>query len=420
MSRHTPKPAKGLRILIAGGGVAALETMLALRALAEERVDIELVAPEPHFWYRPLAVAEPFAAGRAHDFELAGVASACRARFTLGALASVEPERHSVRTTKGLELPYDVLVLAVGARPEPALQEGLTFRGPADVEAFSRLLRTVEEGEARSLVFAIPSATAWPLPAYELALMTAKHLGERVDQVQLALVTPERRPLALFGAAASDALERLLEERGIVLHAGKHAVAAAGGILRLAPTGELPFDRLVSLPRLRGQPIPGIPHDRHGFVSTDASGCVRGLDDVYAAGDITSFPVKQGGIAAQQADAVAESIAARAGAPVRPQPFRPVLRGLLLTGGVPAYLRSEITGGSGEASTIAAEPLWWPPAKIVGRYLAPFLAQHAGLTVDSVRPADSCGVVVDIALELAPTNGASVEPGSVTPVQGER
>jgi sulfide:quinone oxidoreductase len=420
MSHDTSNPPNGLRVLIVGGGVAGLETMLALRALAEERVDLELLAPEPHFWYRPLAVAEPFAAGRAHNFELAGAASACRARFTLGALAAVEPERHTARTTNGLELLYDVLVLALGARPEPALEEGLTFRGPADVGAFNRLLFALEQGEARSLVFAIPSGTAWPLPAYELALMTAKHFSDSADDVDLALVTPERRPLALFGAAASDALEHLLEEGGIVLHAGKRPVAAAAGMLRLAPTGELPFDRLVSLPRLRGQPIPGIPHDRHGFVSTDESGRVHGLDDVYAAGDITSFPVKQGGIAAQQADAVAESVAARAGAPIRPQPFRPVLRGLLLTGGVPAYLRSEITGGSDDESTVAAEPLWWPPAKIVGRHLTPFLADHVGLTAASARPTDPCAIVVDVALRLATREGAAVDAGSGEAGAGER
>ena len=98
-------PQERLRVLIVGGGVAGLETMMALRAIAEERVDIELVAPEPQFWYRPLAVAEPFAAGHAGAFELAGVASAYGTRFTLGALASVEPERHIVRTTNGLKLP---------------------------------------------------------------------------------------------------------------------------------------------------------------------------------------------------------------------------------------------------------------------------------------------------------------------------
>src|SRR5215211_7774354 len=84
------------RVLIAGGGVAALEAALALRELAEERVSIELLAPEPHFWYRPLAVAEPFGNGNVNRIELSAVADACSARFTLGALASVDPGRHVV------------------------------------------------------------------------------------------------------------------------------------------------------------------------------------------------------------------------------------------------------------------------------------------------------------------------------------
>jgi sulfide:quinone oxidoreductase len=38
-----------LRVLIAGGGAAGLETMMALRALAGERVDLTLVAPDDEF-----------------------------------------------------------------------------------------------------------------------------------------------------------------------------------------------------------------------------------------------------------------------------------------------------------------------------------------------------------------------------------
>ena len=45
------------KVLVAGGGVAALETMLALRDLAGERVEIELLSPEAAFRYRPLDVA---------------------------------------------------------------------------------------------------------------------------------------------------------------------------------------------------------------------------------------------------------------------------------------------------------------------------------------------------------------------------
>ena len=54
-----------MRVVIAGGGVAALEAALALRALAEDRVSVELLAPETQFWYRPLAVTEPTSGSRA-------------------------------------------------------------------------------------------------------------------------------------------------------------------------------------------------------------------------------------------------------------------------------------------------------------------------------------------------------------------
>jgi sulfide:quinone oxidoreductase len=380
VSRDTSKAPDGLRVLIIGGGVAALETMLALRTLAEDRVDLELLAPESHFWYRPLSVAEPFDLGEAHHFELAALTAARGARFTPGMLASVDRDSRVARAGNGLELPYDVLVLAAGARAEPFLDDALTFRGPADTEAFRLLLDDAEAGKVRRLVFTLPGEAAWPLPAYELALLTATRLDEQgVDGVEIVIVTPESRALGVFGAAASEAIERHLSERGIVVHTGRHPLDAKAGVLRLAPEGRVGFDRLVALPRLRGWPIEGIPQDRNGFVATDGHGQVEGVDDIYAAGDIASFPVKQGGLAAQQADAVAEAIAHRAGAAVAPRPFKPVLRGLVLTGGPPAYLRVEPAGGAGETSTYGLDPLWWPPGKIVGRYLAPFLAEQIGL-----------------------------------------
>jgi sulfide:quinone oxidoreductase len=132
-------------------------------------------------------------------------------------------------------------------------------------------------------------------------------------------------------------------------------------------------------------------------VRADEYGRVEGHDDVYAAGDITTFPLKQGGIATQQADAAAESIAALAGASVTPRPFKPVLRGLLLTGLTPRFMSASLLD---DASEVDSEPLWWPPAKIVGRYLAPFLAQHVGLSAESPPEALSTSAVeVDVELE---------------------
>ena len=145
-------------------------------------------------------------------------------------------------------------------------------------------------------------------------------------------------------------MRQLLEERGIALRTGSAPVELVDGELRLVPEGSIAADRVVALPRLRGPRIDGLPQTVEGFLPVDAHGQVHGLADVFAAGDITSFPVKQGGIAAQQADAAAEMIAANAGADLTPQPFRPVLRGLLLTGRQPRYLRHELTGGAGDVS----------------------------------------------------------------------
>jgi sulfide:quinone oxidoreductase len=128
----------------------------------------------------------------------------------------------------------------------------------------------------------------------------------------------------------------------------------------------------VSSAVLDGPDLPGVPADPAGFIVADLHGRVPGLTGVYAAGDGAAFPIKQGGLATQQADAVAESIAAAVGAPVTPAPFRPMLRAMLLTGGDTRYLQHAVAGGDGEGA-IATAPLWYPPAKLAGRYLSQFL-----------------------------------------------
>jgi sulfide:quinone oxidoreductase len=386
-------------VLIAGGGVAALEAALALRALAEDRVGVELLAPEPQFWYRPLAVAEPFDLGEVRQFELSELAAAAGATLSPGALIRVDAGRKQVETSAGSSIPYDVLLVACGAVPTPAVPGALTFRGPADTEKIRRLLDELVAGQVGRVAFVVPWGAVWSLPIYELALMTAAYIAQReLDHVELTIVTPEDEPLQLFGRAGSDAVRELLEERGIALQTGAFPIELVEGELRLVPEGSVAADRVVALPRLRGPRIDGLPQTVDGFITVDAHGQVHGLADVFAAGDITSFPVKQGGIAAQQADAAAEMIAANAGADLAPQPFRPVLRGLLLTGRQPRYLRHELTGGAGDASAASPEPLWWPPAKIVGRYLAPFLGAFAGVESPPEAPAAPGAVPVEVEL----------------------
>lgn len=391
--------AQSTKVLIAGGGVAALEAALALHALLDDRVEVELLAPEPRFWYRPLAVAEPFRLGEVQHFELPELASAAGAQFSPGALLGVDGTRKVARISAEDTLAYDALLIACGAVPKPAVLGALTFRGPADADKIRELLARAVAGEVHRIAFAVPWGAVWTLPAYELALLTAAHLAAAgAEDVELALVTPEDEPLALFGRAATEAITELLEKRRIEVHTRSHPFALEEGRLHLVPEGTIRAEHVVALPRLQGQRIDGVPQTVDGFIPVDASGRVYGLEDVYAAGDITSFPVKQGGIAAQQALSAAEAIAAAAGAEIDPSPFRPVLRGLLLTGGRPRYLRHEITGGVGNTSVTSEEPLWWPPAKIVGRYLAPFLAERSGVAAPAeAEPAEGT-VAVDVEL----------------------
>jgi sulfide:quinone oxidoreductase len=388
------------RVLIAGGGVAALEAALALQHLGEDRLSVALIAPEPRFWYRPLAVVESFGLGRLHGIDLAQLADECGALFVVDALASVDADGHVARTAAAAELEYDALLVATGARPVAAIPGAILFRGPADVEVFSALLSSLRAGSPARVVFAVPGGIACPLPLYELALQTAAFLDvQGVKDVELALVTHEETPLGLFGSAASVAVAELLERRRISLHTGTYAVSFEGSTLDVTPNGGLAADVVVALPRLTGVPVAGLPRDAEGFIPTDASGRVRGVDDVFAAGDATAFPIKQGGLAAQQADVAAEAIAAAAGVPIEPEPFRPVLRGLLLTGDAPRFLRAEPAGGTGDTSIATSELLWWPPGKIVGRYLAPFLAERAGAIL--TPPAGEEALPVDVELATA-------------------
>jgi sulfide:quinone oxidoreductase len=158
------------RVLIAGGGVAALEAMVALRTLAENRVDIELLAPDRDFFYRPLAVTEPFGTGEALRFDIRALATDCGAQHRLGSLAAVSPSKHQATTGHGDPLHYDSLILATGARQYIAVPGALTYRGSQDSPAFSRILAEALSGDIKTLAFVVPSRVTWPLPLYELAL----------------------------------------------------------------------------------------------------------------------------------------------------------------------------------------------------------------------------------------------------------
>ena len=393
------------RVAICGGGVAAVEALLALREILAIRPHIDLIAPNSKFVYQPMAVAEPFGLARTRLLDVTEIARELRAELHVGSLAQVDSANRSVVLASGTHLPYDAVIVAVGAERRTWLEGAMSFGGADDAGAFAGLLGRLEQGGLSRLAFVSPPGMSWTLPLYELALLTASRLAERgITDVELTIITPEGDPLAIFGAAASRMLRGLLSDRGIRLRSGVAVDKLTSGRLELSSGEAMGVDEVVALARLEGPRVEGLPADPDGFILVDDHCRVDGLPNVYAAGDGTAFPIKQGGIATQQADVAAESIAASLGAPLRPSVFQPLLRGMLLTGVAPIYLRASAGATAPETGEVVANPLWWPPTKIAGRYLGPYLARTSHLGYGST-------------LEDRPT--ATRDPGALQAAHGE-
>jgi sulfide:quinone oxidoreductase len=365
-------------VVVAGGGVAGLEASLALRDLAGDRINLTLLAPASEFVLRPMTVREPFAFARALRFPLAELAADMGAALVPDALSSVDVAARVVRTAAGAGLHYDALLLGLGAQIRPRYEHAVTIDDKRLDEQLHGLIQDVEEGYVKRLAFVLPAPLAWPLPAYELALMTARRAYDMNVELSITILTPEAAPLAVFGDGASHAVAQLLVEQRIEVISSAYCEIPRSGLIEITP-GErrLEVDRVVALPQLDGPGVSGLPQAAHGFIPVDEHAQVRGTERVYAAGDATDFAVKFGGIAAQQADTAAHAIAALAGAPVAPLPFAPVIQAVLLTGEAPLYFSARLTGGQGFASEVVPGPHEPHTPKIAAKYLAPYIDSRA-------------------------------------------
>lgn len=361
------------RVVIAGGGVAAVEAALALRELAGERIAVTFATSAREFVYRPLAVVRPFRSRQTYRLELVRVAKDLDAELVRADAVAVEADRRRVLLSAEQSMSYDALLIAIGAGAEAIVGEGtLTPWDWGEGFAFGSILDALTKRRVKSVSFIVPGGLTWPLPLYELALLTSMLLREKgVDDVSLSVVTPESAPLEVFGASASESISSLLQRRRIALHTSSEVATIEGGTVRTSKGALIPAAVTVAVPVIRARAFAGVPADAAGFIRVDEYCRVSGGVDVFAAGDCTNSRLKQGGLAAQQADTAAAGIAALAGAPVTLEPLQPELHAVLFTGETPLHIdqtgaRPIRLSSAGPSAT---------GGKIVARHLTSYLAQ---------------------------------------------
>jgi sulfide:quinone oxidoreductase len=369
--------AGAFKVVIAGGGVAALEAALALHDLASELVSVTIVAPNPEFVYRPLLVHEPFTPSVTATYSVEEIAKRAGAELVVDSFKWLDPRERVLNTERGKKLEYDAVLLAIGARMHARFRDVLTLDDSRIREQLADLVSSIDRGTLSTVAFVVPSLPIWSLPAYELALMTANRARAGDHDVAVLLITPEDSPLAALGVNASAEVADLLGGAGVTTITSASCQIREPGRIDLYPLrSSIVVDEIVALPELYAPSLPGVPTSaERGFVTIDSYGAVHGLNCVYAAGDITDTPVKHGGLSADQADVAAQAIAALAGAPLEPRPLRPALHVMLLGGAKPLFIRSQMLGEHGVDIELSNDPLWQPPQKLHSEYLGPVLAE---------------------------------------------
>ena len=298
-------------------------------------------------------------------------------------------------------VPYDALLVAVGARSEPALRRALTWDAEADAELFGGLLRDLDEGYAKRVAFVVPPGVAWALPAYELAMMTAwQAWGMGHDDIEVTVYTPEDAPLGLFGTRpTADSREGTWRRQGF-MQAGVYVTAGSSR----TPAGWFccrASDRSMSTASspCRGRSDRRCPDFRRtlaGSCPPTFTGRVPDVDRVWAAGGRDCLSRQTGrsrgpaGGCCGRGDRGGGRCGRCAAA------FSPGAPGMMLTGRGKAWMR-HAPAGDGEGSA-ERRALWWPPTKIAGRYLSPYLAArqesdavgtHSNPTVNRSTPTSS-------------------------------
>jgi sulfide:quinone oxidoreductase len=400
----TPGSPDRPRIAVAGGGPAALEAILTIaERLPAAARRLSLVAPNRTLDYRPLSAVGEFATHPSHRLALADVASSTDAVLIRDRAVMVDERERRLLTRDGEWVPFEHLLLAVGAQQLPVPHGWLRWPPEGDPGLLYRLLQRLGGGRLRQLAVVVPANAGWPLAGHELAAILAVAARAAAVEARILLLVEDRAALDMLGKAAAEIVGSELERVGVELVSGVEVRPvepedSAGGSDRLTavmrrlrrptqPAGaserrievevggeRMDLDLAISLPNVRGPGIAGIATDGRGYLAVDGYCRSTGGERTWAAGDCTALPLKHSTLAVAQASVAADNLASTTGARLEPRAFAPTLTGVLVAGAAERWWQENTNLPAGLEP--ATHCLWWPPGRVLGGRLAHYVARR--------------------------------------------
>lgn len=315
------------KVVVAGGGYAGLAALAELKQWND--LALVLVDPEPgHTLIPELPEAlEPRGKVSNHIVEFTRILAGTDIERRADRVSGIDPETRTLTLASGATERYDWLILAVGTEPAFAPVPGLRER--------ARPLRTARDTE-------IIKRSLEQKPHQNVVVVGGGLTGVEVAGVlapdhAVTLVEAAKRLMPGLGPGLAEYARRQLVEAGVAMHLG-HPLRAVDDHAVHADGLSVPYDVLIWAGGI-GPPEwlrhTALPLDRDGYPRTDGHGFVTAR--IFAAGDL--WRVYDGHEMLPQTAQLAEAAGEYVGQALRravdgkslPPPFRPRLRGMLVS-----------------------------------------------------------------------------------------
>lgn len=325
----------GKKIVILGGGFGGITAALELRQALPAEHEITLVDRGGTFMMGLRKLWILVGRGtRQEGTRSLQVLEARNIHVRRTAVTAIDTRARTVRTEAGT-LPFDYLIVALGAEPRPDLIPGFVppafnLYDPDEVDRLAARIRTFRQG--RMLVAVLGGPYKCPPAPYEAAMMLDDLFRMRGlrDGIEIEASTPQPMSLPVVGSAGCAQVEGQLAGKGIRFVPNRKVTNVDGNTL-VSDGTTIPADLLIGVPPHRP---PRVAREsgltmRGEWIAVDPGTLRASVDGVFAVGDVVEIPLangmplpKAGVFAEEQASVVAAQIAGELTGGPRPAPYR--------------------------------------------------------------------------------------------------